>query len=115
RRSCLHGRIRPRCGAGSCCSDGLLHLAALEAAGADVCPGRLALEEHADALQVGVEAALGGHHRVAPTVTEAGLLPTDCAALGHRPGSVADNPKTAGVLTQLVQASDRTSCRSAAT
>src|SRR5580765_7368064 len=89
--------MRPCREAGSCCSDGLLHRAALEAAGADVCPGRLPLQENADALEVRVEAALRGHHGVAPVVTEAGLLPADCADLGPRPGCLADESQTAGV------------------
>src|SRR4051794_14916059 len=57
---------------------------ALEAASADVRAGRRALEEHTDPLEVGVEAALRGHHRVRAMVAEAGLLPTDCADLAHR-------------------------------
>src|SRR6059058_2651642 len=63
--------------------DGLLDLAGLEALRADVGPLGLALQQHADALEVRVEAPLGRHHRVAPVVAEARLLPADCADLGH--------------------------------
>src|SRR5215210_2485977 len=66
--------------------DGLLDLVALEAARADVRPRRLALQHDADALEVRVEAPLRGHHRVAPVVAEAGLLPADRADLGHGGG-----------------------------
>src|SRR3954452_24877937 len=65
------------------CSDRLLNLAALEAACAAVRPLRLSAQENADALEVRVEAALRGDHRVAPVVPEAGLLPADCAHLRH--------------------------------
>src|SRR6266852_4809087 len=60
-------------------SDGFGDLAGLEAARADVRARRLPVEHDADALEVRVEAALGGDHRVAPVISEAGLLPTDCA------------------------------------
>src|SRR6516164_3081314 len=63
--------------------EGLLDLAGLEAARADVGARRLALDQDADALEVRLEAPLRGDHRVAPVVTEAGLLPTDCADLRH--------------------------------
>src|SRR3954454_10718837 len=63
--------------------DRLLDLAGLEAARADVRSRRLAAEHDADALEVRLEAPLRGHHRVAPVVTEAGLLAADCADLGH--------------------------------
>src|SRR5580765_7462983 len=69
--------------------DGLLNLVALEAARADIRARRLAVEQDADALEVRVEAPLRGNHRVAPVVAEAGLLPADCADLGHRRRSVA--------------------------
>src|SRR5437764_14748026 len=45
-----------------------LHLAALEAAGADIGALRRAVQEDADALQVRVEAPPRGHHGVAPAV-----------------------------------------------
>src|SRR5437868_9953467 len=77
-------------GPGRACLDGLLHLAGLEAAGADVRADGLAGEDHADALEVRVEAAARGHHRMAPVVPEARLLPADCADLGHRRASVAE-------------------------
>src|SRR5690348_11534329 len=64
--------------------DGLLDLAGLQAACADVRPRRLAAQDHADTLEVRVEAPLGGDHRVASVVPEARLLPADCADLGHR-------------------------------
>src|SRR5438270_12135368 len=69
----------------------LLHCcrALLQAAGADVGPGRLAVEEDANPLEVRVEAALRGHHRVAPVIAEARLLSADGADLGHRPRMVA--------------------------
>src|SRR5690348_6038078 len=68
-------------------SDGLGHTAALEAARADVCPSRRAVEQDADALEVRVEAPLGGDHRVASVVAEAGLLRADDAHSRH-----AENP-----------------------
>src|SRR5271169_247545 len=70
--------------------DGLLDLPCLQAARADIRPLGLAVQDDADALQVRVEAALGGDHRVAPVITEARLLPADGADLGHRRGSVAE-------------------------
>src|SRR4051794_38316642 len=70
--------------------NGLLDLAGLEAARADVGAGGLALQEHADALEIRVEAPLRGDHRMAPVVTETGLLPADCADLGHRGRMVAE-------------------------
>ena len=74
------GRLRvARRPTGARGSDGLLDLAGLETARADVRPRRLALQEHADALEVRVEAPLRGHHRMAPVVAETGLLSTDCA------------------------------------
>src|SRR3954454_2884750 len=63
--------------------DGFGDLAALEAAGAHVSPRRGALEEDPDALEVGIEAALGRDHRVRTMVAEGRLLPTDCANLAH--------------------------------
>src|SRR3954471_24746206 len=49
---------------------GLLDLAGLETARADVCPLGRAPEHDADALEVGVEAPARRHHRVAPVVAE---------------------------------------------
>jgi hypothetical protein len=66
--------------------DGLLDLAALEAARTDVGARGLAVQEHPHALEVGIEAPLRRHHRVAPVVAEPGLLPADCADLGHGGG-----------------------------
>src|SRR5689334_21825802 len=97
-------------------------LAALEAACADVGARRLPVEHDADALQVRVEAALRGDHRVAPVVTEARLLPADGANLGHRPRSVAEGPlpsrradisetQRSGVRTPAVARTDRRSER----
>src|SRR5215212_6409605 len=85
----MRGASQMRCTGARASLDRLLHLAALQAAGADVCPGRLAAQEDANPLEVRVEAALRGHHRVAPVVTEARFLPANGADLGHRPGSVA--------------------------
>src|SRR3954462_3487450 len=70
--------------------DGLLDLAGLEAARADVRARRLPAEQDADALEVRVEAAPGRHHRVAPAVPEGRLLPANCAYLRHGRGSVAE-------------------------
>src|SRR5437588_8787497 len=69
----------------------LLHLGLvlLQAARADVGPGLLAAQEDANPLEVRVEAALRGHHRVAPVIAEARLLSADGADLGHRPRMVA--------------------------
>src|SRR5579884_1150906 len=64
-------------------SDGLGDPAALQAAGAHVGPGRRPLEQDADPLEVGVEAALRGDHRVRAVVPERGLLAADCADLAH--------------------------------
>src|SRR6058998_3306710 len=47
------------------------------------------LQQDTHTLEVRVEAALRGHHRVTPVVAEARLLPANGANLGHRPGSVA--------------------------
>ena len=57
--------------------DGLLHLAALEAAGADVGAAGDAVHEHPDPLEVRIEAAVRRHHRVGAVVPETGLLPAD--------------------------------------
>ena len=64
-------------------SDCFLNLAGLEAARADVSAGRVAVEHDPNALEVRVEASLGGDHGVASAVAEAGLLATDCADLAH--------------------------------
>ena len=69
--------------------EGLLDLAGLQALRADVCTSRPSVEDDADALEVGIEASLRGHHRVAPVVTEGRLLPADGADLGHGRGIVA--------------------------
>src|SRR5256885_10292655 len=71
-------------------SDGLLHLAALQAAGTDVGPGRRAAQKDANLLEVRVETALRGYHRMAPVVTETRLLSANGADLGHRPRMVAN-------------------------
>src|SRR5438105_6329654 len=90
----LRGRCRPR-GAGRVARraeaplERLLDLAGLEAARADVGARRGAVELDADALEVRVEAPLRGHHRVAPVVTEAGLLAADCADLRHLRARIA--------------------------
>src|SRR4051794_31666084 len=63
-----------------------LDLAGLEAAGADVGPRGDATDEDAHALQVGVEAALRGHHGVAAVVAEAGLSPAQGADFRHVAG-----------------------------
>src|SRR5664279_534640 len=57
--------------------DGFLDLAGLEAARADVGALGRAVHEDPDLLEVRVEAALGGDHRVASVLAETGLLPTD--------------------------------------
>ena len=59
------------------------YLASLQAAGADIHAARRAVVVDADALEVGVEAALGRDHRVASTVAEAWLSPAHVAHLGH--------------------------------
>ena len=64
-------------------SESFLDLAGLEAARADVGARRAAFEQDPNPLEVRVEAAARCHHRVAPVVSEAGLLPTDRADLGH--------------------------------
>ena len=64
--------------------DRLGDLAALEAAGADVGALRRAVQEHANALEVRVEAAPRRHHRVRPVVPERRLLAADCTDLRHR-------------------------------
>src|SRR6185295_15364423 len=61
----------------------LLDLAGLEAPRADVGTRGTAVQHDADALQVGVEAALRRDHGVAAAMTEAGLLPADRANLAH--------------------------------
>src|SRR5690242_612574 len=57
--------------------DGLLDLAGLEAARADIGTLRLAVQDHPHALEVRVEAPLRRDHRMAPMVAETGLFPTD--------------------------------------
>src|SRR4051812_46693095 len=92
RRACLvlSPEMRSISGEAKRSLDRLGHFAALEAAGANVSALRLAVQEHADALEIRVEAALRRHHRVAPVVPKARLLAADCADLRHRPGSVAE-------------------------
>src|SRR5215208_4477291 len=84
--------VRPRPPARGCAGatgdpaaalDGLLDLAALEAARADVRAARGAAQQHSDALEVRVEAPLRRHHRVRPVVAERRLLPANGADLGH--------------------------------
>src|SRR5260370_1763556 len=77
-------------------SDGLLDLAGLEALRAHVGALRLALEVHANPLEVRVEAPLRGDHRMAPVITETRLLSTDCADPRHRGGMVAERPTSPG-------------------
>src|SRR6266581_8719595 len=76
-------------GAGRRRLDRLFDAAALQAARADVRPRGLPAEENANALEVRVEAPLRGHHRMAPVVAEARLLPANCADLRHRATSLA--------------------------
>ena len=70
-------------------TDGLLHFARLEAAGADVGALGNAVQEDAHLLEVRVETATRRHHRVAPVVPERRLLAAGDADLGHRPRSLA--------------------------
>src|SRR4029077_4273044 len=72
--------------------DGLLDLAGFEALRADVRTLGLALQEHPNSLEVRIEAPLRGDHRMAPVISEAGLLSTDCADSRHRGGMVAERP-----------------------
>src|SRR5581483_11826759 len=69
--------------------DRFLHLAGLEAAGADVGARRHALQQHADALEVRVEAPLRRHHRVRAVMSERRLLAAADADLRHRPDRLA--------------------------
>jgi hypothetical protein len=69
--------------------ESLIYFSGFEAPGADVCPLRAAVEEHAHSLKVRVEASLRRHHRVAPVVPEARFLAADGADLGHGRGSLA--------------------------
>src|SRR5439155_5604483 len=67
----------------------LRDLAGLQAAGADVdSPGSAAVVDP-DLLEVGVEAALAGNHRVAAAVPERRSLSARVTYLCHRRGSVA--------------------------
>jgi len=77
-------------------SDGLGDLAGLETACAHVVPGRLAVEDEPDALQVRVEAALGGDHRVRPAVAGRRLLPTDGADPRHAAADCSTGTGTEG-------------------
>src|SRR5205807_5622458 len=59
------------------------HLARLQAAGAHIhAPGRARIHDP-DALEVGIESPLRGHHRVATTVAECRRFPARVADLGH--------------------------------
>jgi hypothetical protein len=61
----------------------LNHLASLQAAGADVdAAGRPGVHDP-DALEIGIEPPLRGHHRVATTVAERGSFPARVTDLGH--------------------------------
>ena len=73
-------------------SEGFLDFAGFEAARADVGTRRMTAEQYADTLQVRIEAPLRGNHRMATTVAEAGLLPTDGADLGHAAGQCTAAP-----------------------
>ncbi len=68
---------------------GLLDLVALEAAGAYICTLCPAIFQDANALDVGVEAALGGNHRVAAVLTERWLLAASDADLRHNRSIIA--------------------------
>jgi hypothetical protein len=73
--------LRPR--TGGLASDVLQDLAGLQATRADVLAPGGAPDVDADLLQVRVEAALGGHHRVAAAVPERGALLAHVADLRH--------------------------------
>ena len=63
-------------------------LAGLQAARADVDPARGSAIVDPDALEVGIEAALGRDHRVATVVAERRSLGADVTDLGHRRASI---------------------------
>src|SRR5437588_9039611 len=63
--------------------DGLQYLAGLQAAGADVLSPRSPVDEDPDLLEVGVEAALRGDHRVAAAVAERRPLLAHVTHLRH--------------------------------
>src|ERR1044072_1309438 len=67
-------------------SGGLLDLAGLEAAGANVGAQGAAVLLDPDFLEVRIEAALGGDHRVASGVAERRSLAAAVAYLGHEDG-----------------------------
>src|SRR5437870_2183283 len=64
-------------------SDGLLDLAGLEAARADVDAAGRAVDDRAHLLEVRLEPALGGAHRMAPALPEGGALAAAVTDLGH--------------------------------
>ena len=66
--------------------DGLDDLAGLQAAGAHVVAGRLAVENEPHALEVRLEAPLRGDHRVRAGVPRPGALPADDTDPGHAAG-----------------------------
>jgi hypothetical protein len=92
----------------------LLDLAGLEAARADVRPHRLPGDQYADALEVRLEAPLRRDHRVAPVVTEARLLATDCADLRHRRPRIADDGSSYCALAWRRTCENRSAISSAA-
>src|SRR5690348_2338548 len=63
--------------------EGPLHLAALEAAGADVGAANDAVHQDAHALEIRIEAAARGHHRVASVVAEARVTAAERADFRH--------------------------------
>src|SRR5205823_14250714 len=71
----VHRAIRPQIAASRLLRDRFCDFPGLEAPGADVRALGLPVQEDADALEVRVEAPLRGHHRMAPVVAEARLLP----------------------------------------
>src|ERR1700736_1599504 len=76
-RPCVRAR-----GPGTC-SDGLGDLAGLEAAGAHVHAAWRGAHQDSDLLEVGIEASLGGDHRVTPALAEGGSPTAAVTDLGH--------------------------------
>src|SRR5207245_7473187 len=72
-----------------------LHLAALQAAGADVRAADDAVHEDAHALEVRIEAAARGHHGVAPVVAEARVTAAERADFRHGIPVRSGAPRTA--------------------
>src|SRR4051794_41294368 len=66
---------------------GLRDLTRLKATSADILAAGGAGHEDADLLEVGVEAALGGHHRVAAAMPERRALSAHVTHLPHGGGS----------------------------